>query len=85
MKIIGKSSDEKKIKREKKRITDLYRILFNGGHQVDDGSSNNDLSIKWEIKKRAFPNNFFFFLLPDALNIRFKTSKFMRKKKKEEI
>ena len=47
-------------KRKKKGITDLYRILFNGGHQVDDGSSNNDLSIKWEIKKRAFPSNFFF-------------------------
>lgn len=44
---------ERKSFEKKRNITDLYRILFNGGHQVDDGSSNNDLSIKWkEIKRK---------------------------------
>ena len=71
--------------RKKKGITDLYRILFNGGHQVDDGSSNNDLSIKWEIKKRAFPSNVFFFsysLMLSTFDSRRQSSRGRRRRKR---
>ena len=36
------------LKKKKEGGTDLNRIFLDGGHQVDDGSSNNDLSIQQE-------------------------------------
>ena len=42
------TNEEMNLKKKKEGGTDLNRIFLDGGHQVDDGSSNNDLSIQQE-------------------------------------